>query len=204
MTRVSSWRSLLRKTPLRGGLGRRTLLWFLVLSLVPLLVSNTVGYVFTREIIDRQIRRYLRALAETQAQQVAAEVERHQLFLDGITVSDRALFQTIPAAAPQTPWRQDRSLEALQVHLDHELMELRSLTELFVIDSTGTVVVATDSSRLGQDWSLSELYRRGRVEHYFAADWETRNENVVPVYRLAVPIRDGQQRLTGVLGGTGG
>jgi signal transduction histidine kinase len=175
-----------------------------VLSLVPLLVSNTVGYVFTREIIDRQVRRYLRALAETQAQQVTAEVERHQLFLDGIAVSDRALFRTIPADVPQTPRRQDRSLEALQVHLDHELMELRSLTELFVINRAGTVVAATDRSRLGQDWSLTELYRRGRVEHYFTADWETRNENVVPVYRLAVPVRDGQQKLTGVLAGTVG
>jgi signal transduction histidine kinase len=179
-------------------------LWFLVLSLVPLLVSNTVGYVFTREIIDRQIQRYLRALAETQAQQVATEVERHQLFLDGITISDVGLFRTILAAVPQTPRGQDRSLAALKAHLEHELTELPSLTELFVIDRMGRVVAATDSIRHGQDWSHSAIFRRGRVEHYFVADWETRNEDVVPVYRLAVPIRDGLQTLGGVLGGTVG
>jgi signal transduction histidine kinase len=179
-------------------------LWFLVLSLVPLLVSNTVGYVFTRDIIDRQIRRYLRALAEIQTQQVAREVERHQLFLAGIVASDPALFQVSPSTVPQTQRQQDPSVAALKAHLDHELVELPSLTELLVIDTVGSVVVATDSSRLGQDWSLTELYRRGRVEQYFEVDWETRNENVVPVYRLAVPIRDGQQRLTGVLAGTVG
>jgi signal transduction histidine kinase len=188
--------------PLRGGLGRRILLWFLVLSLVPLLVSNTVGYLYTREIIDWQIRRYLGALAEIQAQQVATEVERHQLFLEGITVSSLPLFQTMSAAALQVGQRQDRSLTALQAHLAHELTELRSVGEFFVIDTTGTVIAATDSDRLGQDWSHRWVFRRGRAERYFAADWDMQNGNVVPLYRLAVPIRDGQRRVIGVLGGT--
>ncbi|UCC72925.1 MAG: HAMP domain-containing protein [Gemmatimonadota bacterium] len=206
MARVDSWRSLWRNTPLRGGLGRRILLWFLVLSLVPLLVSNSVGYVASRGIIENQIQRYLRALAEIQARQVATEVERHQLFLDGITVSAPPLFRAIPsaAAAVHAGRIQERSVTALQAHLDHELEELRSLTELFVIDTTGAVIAATYRNRLGQDWSLSRLFRRGRVEHFFEADWETRNGDVVPVYRLAVPIRDEQQEVRGVLGGSVG
>jgi signal transduction histidine kinase len=204
LSRDSGWRSLWWKTLLRGGLGRRILLWFLVLSLVPLLVSNSVGYGVSRGIIERQIQRYLRALAEIQAQQVATEVERHQLYLDGITVGSRPLFQEVSsaAAALRTGERQERSIRALQAHLDHELTELRSLTELFVIDTTGTVIAATNISRREQDWSLSQLFRRGRVEHFFEADWATQNGEVVPVYRLAVPIRDEQQRLTGVLAGT--
>jgi signal transduction histidine kinase len=192
--------------PLRGGLGRRILLWFLVLSLVPLLVSNSVGYGVSRGIIEQQIRRYLRAIAEIQAQQVATEVERHQLFLDGIAVANRILFEAIPeaAAALQAGRRQDPSITAIQAHLDHELEEFRSLSELFVIDTTGTVVAATNGERLGEDWALSELYRRGRAGNFFAADWGQRNGSVVPLFMLAVPILDEQQRPNGVLGGSVG
>ncbi len=206
LTRGSIWRSLSGRTPLRGGLGRRILLWFLVLSLVPLLVSNSVGFVVSRGIIEQQMRRYLRALAELQAEQVATEVERHQLFLAGIAAANSTLFRTIPAAAAavKTGERSGRSATPLEAHLDHELRELESLTELFVIDREGTLVAATDQTRLGQDWSASQLFRQGRAEHYFGGDWETRNESVVPVYRLGVPIRDDQLTTIGVLGATVG
>jgi signal transduction histidine kinase len=181
-------------------------MWFLVLSLVPLLVSNSVGYGVSRRIIEGQIERYLRALAEIQAQQVATEIERHQLFLEGITVSGRPLSRTIPAAASavQAGRIQEPPVTTLGAHLDHELEELRTLTELFVIDTTGTLIAATDGNRLGQDWSLSKLFRRGRVEHFFEADWDDRNGSVVPLYRLAVPIRDEGNGVRGVLGGSVG
>lgn len=206
MTRVDFWRSLWRNTPLRGGLGRRILLWFLVLSLVPLLVSNSVGYGVSRRIIESQLERYLRALAEVQAQQVATEIERHQLFLNGITVSSRPLFRAIPAAAAavQAGRIQEPPVTTLGAHLDHELKELRTLTELFVLDTTGTVIAASDGNRLGQDWSRSKLFRRGRAEHFFEADWDDRGGSVVPLYRLAVSIRDERGEEKGVLGGSVG
>ncbi|NIN71728.1 MAG: HAMP domain-containing protein [Gemmatimonadetes bacterium] len=206
MTRVDFWRSLWRNTPLRGGLGRRILLWFLVLSLVPLFLSNSVGYVVSRGIIENQIERYLGALADVQARQVATEVERHHLFLDGIVASGRSLFRTIPTAASavQASRMREPSVTTLGAHLDHELEELRSLTELFVIDTSGIVIAATDSNRLGQDWSPRKLFRRGRVEYFFETDWDEQKGDAVPLYRLAVPIRDEGGRVRGVLGGSVG
>ncbi len=204
MTGDRSWRSLWKRAPLWSGLGRRILLWFLVLSLVPLFVSNSVGYVVSRGIIDRQIRRYLRALAEVQAQQVTAEVQRHQVLLEGIAAGNRTLFQGIPSATAslQTGGREETSLTEIRAHLAHELEELRSLAELFVIDTAGLVIAATISGRHGQDWSGTELFRRGRVERYFAAERDMWGRHSEPLYRLAVPIRDEQQRLSGVLGGS--
>ncbi|UCF21323.1 MAG: HAMP domain-containing protein, partial [Gemmatimonadota bacterium] len=206
MTQDSSWRSRWRDTPLWGGLGRRILLWFLVLSLVPLLVSNSVGYFVSRGIIELQLRRHLRSAAEIHAQQVATEIERHQLFLDGIAVGIRPLVQTVVSGSETLSAGRGREYSAatLGAHLDHELNELRSLNELFVLDTAGVVVAATEGERLGQDWSLSWLLRRGRFERYFEADWDTREGSVVPLYRLAVPVRDERQGLLGVLGGTVG
>ncbi len=204
MARGNFWSALWQKTPLSGGLGRRILLWFLVLSLVPLLLSNSVGYVVSRGIIERQIEHYLRAIAEIQAQQVATEVERHKLYLRGIADANRAIFSGLPRAgmAWRQPSKQEPALATIQAHLVHELMEFSSLSELFVIDGSGTVIVATESARLGEDWLLRELFRRGAIEPYFAVDWETHDGETVPTYLLAVPIRDDQQDLAGVLTAT--
>jgi hypothetical protein len=125
-----------------------------------LLLSSSVGFIVSRGIIEQQMRRYLHALAEMQAQQVAREVERHHLFLRGIAASDGALFNTILATAAdvQNGQRRAHSASAVQAHLVHELREIGSLTELFVIDVQGTLVASTDGGALGQDWCLFSVW----------------------------------------------
>jgi signal transduction histidine kinase len=197
-------RWLPRGERLQGRLGRRILVWFLVLSLVPLFLSNTVGYLVTRRIMRSQVERYLGALANVQAQQVASEVERHQLRLDAAVASDPSLVRKLAAAsaAVRAGRREAEAVAALHEVLDRKLERMGGLAELFVIDTTGTVVAATRHSRIGQDWSKTALFRQGRLGHFFAADWGVRNGRPVPLYRLAVPIPVGRTGLTGVLAGT--
>src|SRR5450756_2570515 len=54
----------------RGRLSRRLLAWFLVFSLLPLLVTNAIGYRRSEGIITRLVERYLGAIAQIQAQHV--------------------------------------------------------------------------------------------------------------------------------------
>ncbi|MDH3570658.1 MAG: hypothetical protein OER89_10810, partial [Gemmatimonadota bacterium] len=105
--------------PLTGGLSRRILAWFLVLSLVPLFLSNTVGYQVTRRILESQVQRYLTAITEVEARFVATEVERHQRNLDAVVAGNADLAQAVAQAGaerrnapadPPTP-------ETLQQHL---------------------------------------------------------------------------------------
>lgn len=195
-----AWRAI----PLRGGLGRRILMWFLVLSLVPLLVSNTVGYNVTHKIIEGQVRDYLRALTAVQANHVAAEVERQQLYLDAVVAGNAFLAQSVPAAAEAVRAGRRRApvVAALHEHLDRKLSELGSLTELFVIDTGGTVVVATRHDRLGTDWSETPVFRQGRAGRYLAEGRETSQWRDEPLLRLATPIHDEQGRWVGVLAGS--
>jgi signal transduction histidine kinase len=185
----------------RGGLGRRILLWFLVLSLVPLLVSNTIGYGVTRRIIEGQIRRYLRAVTEIQAAHVAAEVERHQLYLDGVVAGNMSLARGVSTAARAVGQgrRQDPAVTSLQENLEHTLSDLASFSELFVLDTAGIVVAATRQTRLGGDWSDSELFRSGRAGRFFTEAWEERDGRLEPLCRLAVPIRHEGSGFSGVL-----
>ncbi|MEJ2237900.1 MAG: ATP-binding protein [Gemmatimonadales bacterium] len=181
-------------------------MWFLVLSLVPLFISNAVGYSVTSRIIERQAQRYLLALTEIEAQHVATEVERHLLYLDAVVAGNVLLTSSVPfaAGAVRAGDRQAASVTGLHEHLDRKLAELPPLSELFVIDTAGTVVASTVHDRVGADWSQTELFRLGKHGRYFANDLETLGGLVGPVYRLAIPIPDGEGASVGLLAATVG
>ncbi len=67
-----------------GGLGQRLLLWFLLLALIPLFGSNTIGYLRSQEIIEGLVERFLEGVAEVQGRRVQDRVERHLLALEAI------------------------------------------------------------------------------------------------------------------------
>ncbi|NIP80575.1 MAG: hypothetical protein GWM90_15680, partial [Gemmatimonadetes bacterium] len=77
--------------PLRGGLGRRLLLLFLAFSLVPLVLSNTLGYVRSVRIIEDLTKRYLVELGEVEAQHVEGQVARYLLDLEAIAAGNEFL-----------------------------------------------------------------------------------------------------------------
>jgi signal transduction histidine kinase len=187
--------------PLTGGLSRRILAWFLVLSLVPLFLSNTVGYQVTRRILESQVQRYLTAITEVEARFVATEVERHQRNLDAVVAGNADLAQAVAQAgaerrdAPADP----RTAETLQLHLARLLPGIPPVTELFVLDTQGIVLAATLPGRVGADWSGTLLHQVGRRERFFSEDLEAVGGLVSPVYRLGTPLRDAGGTAVGVL-----
>jgi signal transduction histidine kinase len=186
---------------LRRRLGRRILLWFLVLSLMPLLVSNTTGYLVTRRIIETRTGRYLLALTEMDAEHVATEVERHKLYLDAVVAGNEALSQGVPAASAAVARGlvEAPSVTGLEEHLDSKLSELHTLTELVAIGPSGTVVAATRRHRVGADWSRRDAFLFGQDTGYFKEAWEMFEGEMRPLYRLATPIYDAEGRGVGVL-----
>jgi len=195
-----------RGIPLKGGLRRRILAWFLILSLLPLFLSNTVGYRVTRGIIEGQVWRYLTALTEVQAQHVATEVERHQLYLQAVAADQDLVAANLrrAGAALRAGDRQAPVITALHEHLDRKLTELGALSELFVVDTAGQVIAATRHARIGASWAESDLFRRARDGLFFAEDWDVQEGRLGPVYLLATPIRDDRGRWVGLLAATVG
>jgi signal transduction histidine kinase len=193
-------RSLLAK----GGLRRRILLWFLVLSLVPLFVSNAVGYLVTRRIIGEQVRRYLSALNEMQAGHVAHDIERHQLYLDAVLAGNNFILRNVPEASAELAAgrHEARAVVALHEHLDRKLAQMNPLSELLILDRAGVVVASTNHRLLGSDWAQRRVFRWGGRSAYFAEDREGGDNSDRPSYRLATPIQGAGGELVGVLVGT--
>lgn len=73
---------------LRARLSLRLLAWFLLFSLVPLLVTNAVGYRSSETIIGDQVKRYLAAIAEVQAEHVRDRIDHHLRLLQAITAGN--------------------------------------------------------------------------------------------------------------------
>jgi len=188
----------------RKGLRRRILLWFLVLSLVPLLVSNTAGYLVTRKIIEGQARTRLRALVTAEASHVAGEVQRNQLQLERVVLGSGQFAVAVQRAMAAPQGRGVLERVALDELLRRRLTELRPLTELMVLDTNGRVLAATRAGQLGADWRHTDLYRIGRYDRFFASDWGTRAGIAGPIYRLAAPIADSEGRSVGILAATVG
>ena len=82
--------------PMTRGLGRRLLMWFLLLSLIPLFGSNAIGYLRTRLIIEGLVDRYLGGVTDLQARGIEDGVERHFSYLEQVANDDRVF----PGADP--------------------------------------------------------------------------------------------------------
>jgi signal transduction histidine kinase len=193
---------ILRSHPLRGGLGRRILVWFLVLSLLPLFISNSVGYGVSRRIIEDRVQQYLEALVQVQADHVAHQVELHQLKLEAAVANSRFLpanMATVSAAAASGR-TQDPAFIALRSYMARKHSELPAVSELFVVNGTGIVIGGTRSERIGSDMSGTALYSSAMEDRFFVGDWEEEQGITHSVFRLATPIHGDRGDVLGVLG----
>jgi signal transduction histidine kinase len=197
---------ILHSHPLRGGLGRRILIWFLVLSLLPLFLSNSVGYGVSRRIIEKQVRQYLEALVQVQADHVAHQVELHQLSLEAAIANSRFLPANIAAvsAAVASGRTQDPAVVALRSYVARKHGEMSSLSELFVLDPTGTMIGGTRDERVGSDLAGTLLHSSAMEGRFFVGEWEGEPGATHSVFRLATPIRGERAEVLGVLGATVG
>lgn len=191
---------------LRGGLGRRILLWFLALSLLPLFLSNSVGYTFSHRIIEDHVHRYLRALGQIQTDHVAHAVERHQLFLEMIASGNPHVPENLKIASYALGENRESAAatEALREILQAVLVNLPSLTELFVLDKDGRLVGGTGSVPYGSDFSDTSFFRVALEGSFYAGEWPDNSASQRPAFRFATAIRGEDSQVVGVLGATVG
>lgn len=195
-----------RSHPLRGRLGRRILVWFLVLSLLPLFLSNSVGYGVSHRIIEKHVRQYLQALVQVQAGHVAHQIELHLVNLEAAVASSRFLPANITAAAAAVASGrvQDPAVIALASYVERKHEEMSSVSELFVLDATGVMIAGTRSEGVGSDLSGTPLYSSAIEGSFLVGEWEDEQGTARSVFRFATPILGDPDGVLGVLGATVG
>lgn len=168
-----------------GRLSRRLLGWFLVFSLVPVFVSNTIGYLKTRQIIGRVVERYLAAVAEVESEHVQDRLERHLSALEMVTAGNEFLAAGVlrlEGRAARNDMVQVASPEAVRRYLGRKLAELRGLDGLYLQGADGTVLLRVGLPAEARLESAGAPAPFARLPD--AADGSAR-------FRLAVPIWSG-------------
>jgi len=101
---------------LRGRVSHRLVAWFLLFSLVPLVLSNAVGYRRAEAIIGRLNESYLATLVDVQAQHVRDRMDRNVLLLQSIVSgNDFLAARALVASGPHTREMAGRSCHTCHI-----------------------------------------------------------------------------------------
>ncbi len=148
------WRTELRRhgDPLAGPLGRRLLGWLLLFSLLPLFLTNAVGYLRSQWIIEDLVRRYLEAIAEVEARHIQGEVARHRLDLEMIAAGNEFLAAGATRLAGRSvgPMGAVADRGAVLRHLQRKRDELGEFEELLLQLPSGKTVSTAAGTDTGE------------------------------------------------------
>jgi len=177
---------------LGGRLRWRLLGWLLLFSLLPLLASNTLGYLRSRGIIERLIERQVQSLAAVRAQQIHDALVRQLDELQAVAAGNEFLAAGAQLASGRAAgvMRGVADRATLEQYLTQKHEELPALDALFLLGPAGSLVVHTGR----RDAAAMELPER------MPLTW-----SVLPGppqrLRLLVPVRDAHRLTVGYLGG---
>lgn len=183
--------------PLAGSLGRRLLGWFLVLSLLPLLLSNMVGYLESRGIIEDLVRRQLAALAEAEAQHVRDQLGRTLADLQALAAGNEFLIAGVGQRGARMSEVATR--EAVRDYLERKHAELEMFDALLLLRPDGALVAFSGPGD-------PSIYRTGSLSLPLptfqgigtaASDGRAR-------FRLTVPVRESDGTVAAYLAGVVG
>lgn len=179
--------SLLRK----GTLGWRILSWFLALSLLPLILTNSVGYSVSLRILEDQVDTFLRSLTQSQAIHVAHQVRLNELEMDGYATSHREFPALVRAAVGEieSGISDGTAVAAIINTLRHELRESAVFDEFLVAAPDGTWILSTSDALSQPGWFAAWVDGRAWVEASTTEAWDV-GDRVLPVLTVAHPVVD--------------
>jgi len=179
-------------TRLGGRLRWRLLGWLLLFSLIPLLASNTLGYLRSRGIIERLIERQVQSLAAVRAQQVHDALARQLEELQGLTAGDPVLATALEAGvrAPASGVGSSGADVALRDDLTRRHEQLPVLDALFLLNADGRLVMHTGRA----DAEAMKLPEQMPITWSLLPD-------TAPRLRVLLPVRDSHWLTVGFLGG---
>lgn len=176
---------IVSRRPRREGVLRRRLMGtFLLLALVPLFGSNSVGYLRSQVIVERLVTRYLVGMAALQAAHVEGKVEQRLLYLSAIGSGNRFLQAAADRfnAGRGSGMSEEADSEAVRTYLTRKLEESGRFGALALFSVRGDLIASTRGDRAVTSWTPREAAEAVLV-HSDAGD-------TPPSLRLTIPVTD--------------
>jgi signal transduction histidine kinase len=182
-----------------GRLNRRLLAWFLVFSLLPLLVTNAIGYRRSQGIITQLVERYLGAIAQVQGQQVRDRTDRALLLLQAVAAGNEFLVAGAQRSQghPTGAMGEAASRIGMERLLRRKLDEIKLFDALYLFTPDGGIV-ASVGLRENLSTALPAHEETGSVSALLLST----PRGVRPMFRLVVPVYGSESVPVAFLAGT--
>jgi signal transduction histidine kinase len=176
-----------KEGPRASRLRRRLLGWFLVLSLVPLVVSGTLGYVRSYQIIEDVVERDLKVIIEVQVAHISDRADRYLSYLQAVATGNEFLAAGIRRVRGEvlSGMEEAANRQVLDAYLKRQLGELPYFDALFLEGWSGEVLAS--SAPLDQEMASQEdPAQRGGRTRIAAIPGSTPSDR--PRLRITVPV----------------
>jgi signal transduction histidine kinase len=192
LQQIQGWIS---RNPLGRRLRRKLLIWFSLFSLVPLIVTNTVGYIQSQHIIERLVTEYMQGIAKVEARHVRDQIERQQVVLRLIASGNEFLsagaIQMSGGSAGEMG--QAASRPAVQEYLEKKLSGLPAFDALRLYSRDGRVLITA----MREGTRRSDIAAADRAGFFVLTP---RSTNDPPRFHVVEPLHR-QDVAAGYLGG---
>jgi two-component system NtrC family sensor kinase len=172
-------------TRTRSRLNLRLLMWFLVFSLVPLLVTNAVGYQRSEVLIEHLVENYIAAIAQVQAQHVRDRIDHNLQMLEAITAGNDFLAAAAIRASGQDAGQMGTvaSPAAVNGYLTRKLKELGIFESLQLSSLDGRIIAAAGRRDLLATKTIPQ------DPSSFSASVEGGPDSALPVFRFSEAVQ---------------
>lgn len=153
---------------------QKIILWFLALSLVPILVVGGIVYADFSEVTERDLTEHLSATADTQQHRIEDVIGQNGDRLKALT-SNQLLGTTIDRYNNSSN-ANDRNL--ITAYLNGVKTQFPSFKDITVLNQSGNVVASTNTSEIGMNHASENYFKYGLMQSdvtsYFFKDSPTK------------------------------
>ncbi len=166
---------------MHSGLSRRLIVWFLVLSLIPLAVAGGIGYAISR--------RAMRDAAFDELRGVASGRREAIQVLEEVRLQEVVEIATRPSVIEELKLASPTMMESLNTELLRIQSVIKGFTTLYVFDAEGLVVASTDADLIGRSFADLDEFELAQKEPHVDSTIHL-DEKGREVFDMSVPVFD--------------
>ncbi|MCH7730628.1 PAS domain-containing protein [Patescibacteria group bacterium] len=171
----------------------RLIIISLLIAIIPMILIGTLSFFNSRQLVISETLDKLDAVATVQEARVVEVVEASENKVNSFA-NDSGLSSRLLSYLDTKDGQDGFWIEQWLVNLSKDNKEF---DKLFVVNSFGSVLLSTDDSLLGSDFSESEFFVTGKQEALLTSS-KLLDEDDKPILYISAPIIFGE-RLLGVL-----
>ena len=144
----------------RGALWKKMVVLFFIVSVLPIGAVSYWNYRTTRADLQQRIYNGLTAIAAAKKQQITQLIKLRQEQVS--IIAESYIYRTTLEQINRSSHNSARLGAKINATLKRQVESMESLSEIFITDAKGKIVVSSHDNDLGRDMSDSDVFTKGK------------------------------------------